>query len=360
MKTIRYVPVSDCSTYQPASDSASPRARRSKQAIERQQRQREELEVKILNLRQSRQRERVERDERSAAGLPPATAAGPSRHDEAVVQPVNAKPAISTRLCTSTGARPPRAAARPSATARTGDRNRRACALRIEDVRVEQVERVGDDLVRHPRHDPLVQHGVARCRCATASGRRRQRPGMHDASATNSASTTAPAATVVLAAALRLRVRLRPSALRLVAPRVQREVRPRAGHAREARERHEEHVLPVVHAARCRRLGGERADELVVSFRNSVTTSCVVLGSGESCSTIQSGRPIGRRSSTMNALRRRPTSRQSSTRLSMLSIARRASRSGAPNCPAARDVQTIPTRRRGCPSRSRSDRNATG
>ncbi len=34
-------------------------------------------------------------------------------------------------------------------------------SLREKDVRVEQVQRVGDELMRHPRENPLVQHRVA-------------------------------------------------------------------------------------------------------------------------------------------------------------------------------------------------------
>ena len=59
-------------------------------------------------------------------------------------------------------------------------RVRQRVAFGKENVRVEQVERVADDLMRHPGEGPLVQHRVAVVVARKARWARGKRPGVND------------------------------------------------------------------------------------------------------------------------------------------------------------------------------------
>ena len=112
---------------------------------------------------------------------PGRPAAGPPGHDQAVVQPVSAIPGDQHDVVNEH-----RRDARPRqrrAHQRLDDQVvgiRQRVPFGIEDVRVEQTQRVADELVRDPREDPLVQHRIAVVIARQDARRRRQRPRMHD------------------------------------------------------------------------------------------------------------------------------------------------------------------------------------
>ena len=127
------------------------------------------------------QRVRVEREHRS--GEQPGDAiAGPGRRPaRRSAQAVSAKPAIRTRLKTSTGEPPSQCSGAPiSAGTISGSEKASVSVRRVEDVGVEQPGRGARQLVRHPRQDPLVQLGVAVVVARQGARRGGQRPGMDD------------------------------------------------------------------------------------------------------------------------------------------------------------------------------------
>ena len=150
------------------------------EAIEREQRRREELEMQVLHLRQPRQRERVERQQRAAQHAGRA-AAGPGGDDQRGRPPGEGETGHEHEVVDQD--RRPAAPRQRRPHQRLQDqviRVRERVAVRVEDVRVEEVQGIGDDLVRHPGHDPFVQDVVGSVVARPDAGRRRHRPEVHD------------------------------------------------------------------------------------------------------------------------------------------------------------------------------------
>ena len=148
------------------------------QAIQRPQRQRQELEMLVLDLGKARQGKRVERHQRPA-DQPSHAAAGPSmdhethhpagrceaRHEQEVVGEHRGDAGPDQGRHDDAG---------NEQVVRVGERQ----PIGIEDVRVEEVQRVAHDLVRQPRERPLVQDGVKVVVAGQGARRARQRPGV--------------------------------------------------------------------------------------------------------------------------------------------------------------------------------------
>ena len=133
-----------------------------------------------LQMRQPRQRVRVEGDDDAGedAGGP---VVGPAC-DEQAGRPAREREACNQQEVVDQD----RAGAEPSER-RAGDRRheerfgvRERVALRIEDVGVEEMSRIGEECVRIPREDPLVQHGVGIVVAREPRRRARERPGVRD------------------------------------------------------------------------------------------------------------------------------------------------------------------------------------
>ena len=145
-----------------------------------EQRERQPVGVDALHVREPRQRVGVEREHRSGEESCDAIARPGRRPARVPAHAVSAKPAISTRLKTSTGEPPSQRAARPSAPGRSAARRTPACRAPDRRCWPRTAVRGARQLVRHPRQDPLVQLRVAVVVARQRAGRGRQRPGMDD------------------------------------------------------------------------------------------------------------------------------------------------------------------------------------
>ena len=168
------------------------RPRRTEQGVERRQREREKLDMQRLQMGQTGQGVRVER-RRDAGDAACGPAAGPPRRHEARRPPGQGEArqqhqvVDEQRRCAQ-----PQQRRAEDALDQHGLREGQRIALGKEDVRVEEVQRIADDLVRDPRDGPLVEHRVAvvvarqasrgswraaRCERRPAARRRRMSPG---------------------------------------------------------------------------------------------------------------------------------------------------------------------------------------
>ncbi len=157
-----------------------PCVRFAQDRVQRRQRDRQELHVQRLQMGKPGQRVRVEGGNdpgRRAAG----PAAGPARRHEAR-RPAGQREAGEQHQVVDQQRR--RAQPDERRAEHALDQHRLRVRQRVafgkEDVRVEQVERVANDLMRHPREGPLVQHRVAVVVARERRWARGQRPGMND------------------------------------------------------------------------------------------------------------------------------------------------------------------------------------
>ncbi len=157
-----------------------PCVRFAQDRVQRRERERQELHVQRLQMGKPGQRVRVEGGNhpgRGAAG----PAAGPARRHEAR-RPAGQREAGEQHQVVDQQRR--RAQPDERRAEHALDQHRLRVRQRVafgkEDVRVEQVERVADDLMRHPGEGPLVQHRVAVVVARKRRWARGQRPGMHD------------------------------------------------------------------------------------------------------------------------------------------------------------------------------------